>query len=430
MQNISKDEKVNKSLRYSWWDGTFSSSMQAIFDNYIAPFAIYLQATAPQLALLTSLPNLIGNLLQIKAPDMLEKRGSRLKIVTFFIFLQATMWLAVILVPFIALTDRVPLLIVFVIILTSFGLFGTSAWSSMMSDLVPAEVRGSYFSWRNKTLGLMGLGAGFLAGLVLYLFKARPITGFIIIFSAAMLFRYISWWCIARMYDPPLHIKEEDSFTFWEFIRRWRQSNFVKFVFFVAGINFGTYMAAPFFSLYMLRDLHMNYLAYTAVIITSPLVTLLMMNAWGKQADIVGNVKVLKLTSIFIPFIPITWLFGHSLWYLLCIQVFGGFFWAGFNLCTINFIYDAATPEKRTRCISYFNVINGFGIFAGAMTGGYLYKVVPSLFGYTFLMVCLFSGVTRAMVMVILGRRIREVRPVKHISAGELFYSVLLGAKE
>ncbi|MDD5259916.1 MAG: MFS transporter [bacterium] len=430
MNNVSKDERVNKSLRFSLWDGAFSSSMQAIFDNYIAPFAIFLQATAPQLALLTSLPNLIGNLLQIKAPDMLEKRGSRLKIVTFFVFLQATMWAAVILVPFIVLTERVPLLIVFVVMLSSFGLFGTSTWSSMMSDLVPAEVRGSYFSWRNKTLGLIGLGGAFLAGVVLYLFKARPLAGFIIIFCAAMIFRYVSWWCISRMYEPPLHIKEEDSFTFWEFIRRWRQSNYVKFVFFVAGINCGTYMAAPFFSLYMLRDLQMSYLAYTMVVITSPLVIWLMMNAWGRQADIVGNVKVLKLTGYFIPFIPITWLFGHSLWYLICIQVFGGFFWSGFNLCIVNFIYDAASPEKRTRCISYFNVINGFGVFAGAMAGGYLYKVVPNLFGHTFLMICLISGATRALAMVILGRRLKEVRPVKHISAGELFYSVLLGVKE
>ncbi|MBI5555851.1 MAG: hypothetical protein HY920_08395 [Elusimicrobia bacterium] len=59
-----------------------------------------------------------------------------------------------------------------------------------------------------------------------------------------------------------------------------------------------------------------------------------------------------------------------------------------------------------------------------------MYKVRPDLFGHTFLMVCLISGCARALVRVVLGNQIKEVRPVKHISAGELFYGVLLGAKE
>ena len=124
------------------------------------------------------------------------------------------------------------------------------------------------------------------------------------------------------------------------------------------------------------------------------------------------------------------WLFSHSLWYLLVIQVFGGFFWAGFNLCAINFIYDAVSPEKRTRCISYFNFINGFGMFAGALFGGYLIKVVPAYFGYQVMTIFLISGIVRALVAFVLSPRIHEVRQVKAVKASELFYSVILGSKE
>lgn len=299
-----------------------------------------------------------------------------------------------------------------------------------MSDLVPAHIRGYYFSWRNRTLGLIGLGCGFLAGAVLYLYRYQPLIGFVIIFSAAMVCRFTSWVFLRKMYEPPLHIKKDHYFSFWMFVRRWRQSNFVKFTLFVAGINFGTYFASPFFPLYMLRDLKMDYFSYTVVFITSPLVMLLMMRVWGRQADIVGNIKVLKLTGAFLPFIPITWLFGHKLWYLLVIQVFGGFFWAGFNLCALNFIYDAVTPEKRPRCISYFNVLNGIGIFSGALLGGYLFKIVPNWFGYKVMTIFLISGTIRALVVYVLAPRIKEVRQVKSVKSSELFYSVLLGNKE
>ena len=249
-------------------------------------------------------------------------------------------------------------------------------------------------------------------------------VSFTIIFFIAFISRMICLMYLKKMYEPPQTIKEEHRFTILDFLKRLRRSNFGRFVIFVAAVNFTVYMVSPFFAVYMLRDLDFNYMVYTIVTIAAQLTMFSSMRVWGLHADRVGNRKILKTTSVFIPFIPILWLFSHNVIYLIMVQIFAGFIWAGFNLSASNFIYDAVTPPKRTRCIAYFNVINGLAIFCGAAAGGYLLKVLPPLFGYRILTLVLISGILRGMA-AFLCSYIREVRSVREISSRELFYSII-----
>ena len=83
---------------------------------------------------------------------------------------------------------------------------------------------------------------------------------------------------------------------------------------------------------------------------------------------------------------------------------------AGFNLCTSNFIYDSVMPEKRTRCIAYFNTFNGLAICIGTFLGGFLVNYIPPVFGYQLLTLFAVSSLMRIIVSAVLLRRVREVR--------------------
>jgi len=222
-----------------------------------------------------------------------------------------------------------------------------------------------------------------------------------------------------------MKITHEHYFNFWDFIKRVKQSNFAKFVFYVASINFSVNIAGPFFAVFMLRDLNLNYVTYTVIVTTATIATLLTMNLWGRHADKIGNLKVIQLTSFFIPIVPALWLFSQEVYYLVIIQVFAGFVWAGFNLSVMNFIYDAVMPEKRTRCVAYFNVINGIAICLGALSGGVLAKAMPLLFGHRLLALFVLSGFLRAVFAFIFLPMIKEVRRVEKISSIDLFFSVI-----
>jgi MFS family permease len=148
------------------------------------------------------------------------------------------------------------------------------------------------------------------------------------------------------------------------------------------------------------------------------------MHIWGRHADHVGNLKIVKLSSKFVALVPLLWLVSPSAIYLVGVQIFAGFFWAGFNLGVTNFMYDAVTPEKRTRCVAYFNMVNGAAIFSGAALGGYLAGVIPSFMGNRLLSLFILSGIFRLLATGI-SSFVKEVRKVKDISQLDLFYSII-----
>jgi len=100
------------------------------------------------------------------------------------------------------------------------------------------------------------------------------------------------------------------------------------------------------------------------------------------------------------------------------VQILSGFAWAGFNLASSNFLYDASTPENRTRCIAVFNAMNGGAICLGALLGGYLVSHLPPVFGYQLLTLFLISGLLRGLVAATLLRYVSEVRQVPIVPQG------------
>lgn len=421
------DKTIQKSLRYSLWDGIFSSIMVGASETFIVPYALALKAGPTMVGLLVALPNLAGALLQASSAALSEWVGSRKVFVASMVFMQAAMWLPVIAVPY-AFSDHQPLyLVFFYTVLIGVGLMSFPPWSSLMADHVPEDHRGKVFGWRNRVFGITNISAMFIAGLVLNIFKdslGNPIAGFTIIFMIACLCRFACCYFLLKMHEPVLVIRPEHKFTIFNFLKRIRRSNFGRFVIFVALINFAVFMSGPFFAVYMLRDLGFSYLKYTIITMASTFTIFTMMRVWGSHADHVGNRRVMRLSSLFLPIVPVLWIFSHNTVYLILIQFFGGFFWAGFNMSASNFMYDAVSPEKRTRCIAYYNVVNGVAIFAGAMAGGFLANRLPMIFGYRLLSLFVLSGLVRLAATPVCST-IREVRKVKHVSNLELFYSIM-----
>ncbi len=417
--------KKRKGLGFSFLDGIFASAMFGFTQDYFAPFLLIIGGTARAIGALNALPNLFASLVQLKSADFTERAGSRKPIINIFVFFQTLMLIPMAIMASIK-WHSVPVFITIVVLFTSFAAFSGPAWASMMADLVDANKRGEYFGWRNKVLGFMLVGFTFIAGFILNKMKSVDVFyGFAVIFGCAFVFRIISWYFLTRMYEPELIHKKEDRFTLIDFLARIRESNFAKFVLFVAALNFSVNLASPFFTVLMLKDLHFNYLLYTLVTIAATLTIYFTINRWGRHADKVGNLRVLKFTAPIIAVIPLLWIVNRHPVYLVFAQVISGFAWAGFNLCASNFIYDAVTPAKRTRCIAYFNVLNGLALCAGALLGGYLVDVMPPLLGYNILSLFLISSSLRLIVAFFGPIRLKEVRPVENISSYQLFSSMV-----
>ena len=407
-----RQEKIalKKSLSLSIKDGVSFAATTGFGDNYINPFAVALGATNVQIGLLSAITQFIPALMQLKVADITERFGSRKKIVVRAVFSQASMLFPIAFIPYLPKSGHISALICCCTLYLLFASLAAPAWGSLIANLVPKRRMGAFFSKRSRIVGLVTLSATFLAGYLLHVLNKQSRIGFTIIFLLAMVSRYTSCYFLSKIYEPPLEVKREHYFSFMEFIQRINIGNFGKYVIFQSAFSFAVYLASPFFAVFMLRDMSFSYLTYTIIITVVPLSSILSMSYWGRRADTIGNRQIITICSIVISFLPALWLVSRHVYFLIGIQIVSGFFWGGFNLCTSNFIYESVIPEKRTRCISYFNAINGSAICTGTLLGGFLATHVPPVWGYHLLTLFAISSFLRIIVSATLLRRVKEIR--------------------
>ena len=367
-----------------------------------------LEATTQQVGALTSIPTLIASIAEIKTPELISRFRSRVGFISNLMFIQAILWLAIILTLLSKDNTITYLIILFTVYITLEAIIAP-AWGSLMSDLLPENKRGSFFGWRGRLLGTIGLFSIFTAGLILNYFGEKIITGFITIFLIAFITKLFAAYHILRMYEPKTK-QQRQHLTFTNFTKQITKNNFGRFVLSTAFMRLAQSIAGPFFIVYMLRDLQMSYIEYTLIITATAIASLMTIRTWGKLADKYGNIELLKLASLLIAIIPFLWLISKNPIYLIIINLYAGMAWAGYELTRIDFVYDNTTHNKRERIIAYNNVFNGVAMFIGTTAGGYIAIKLPTIMASQLLALFIISGILR-LIAVFSIRSIKEVRP-------------------
>jgi MFS family permease len=395
--------------------------MQGLTLNYITPYALTMKATTAQIGLLSSIPNFTMSLVQLAAPTLSEKAGSRKGFILPAVFLHAFMWLPMLLNPFFIHSNQVWWLIMFYTLATAFDSGSNPPWGSMMADLVHQEIRGRFFGNRNTIMGIVSMTFSYIAGGILQIFTGNTNLAFAIIFSGAIAARLASFYFLWQMQEPPIPATQSDKrASILEISKGLLSTNLGRFIIAGALINMTTLIAGPFFAPYMLKELKFNYITYTIVNSISALTTLVFMTWWGRRTDRAGSVRVLKITALMIPFIPMLWLISRNVYWIFIAQMYSGFAWAGFQLSSNIFIYDASPPENRTRYIALANALAFLGISLGSLAGGLIAPYLPLIKGSYFLSIFLVSGISRLLVVALFFPRISEVRDVKAVSIREM----------
>jgi MFS family permease len=385
-----------------------------------------MQATTQQIGYLSSLPNFAIMLMSLFAPMISERIGNRKNFILSAVLVMALLWLPILAIPFVFHTNQVWWLIIFFTLITAASGVVGPTWSSMMADLTPPGLRGSYFGLRSFVGGFVVLVFSFVAAGLLQLLTGNTRLAFIIIFIGAMIGRLISVFFLSRQYDPhPVLPENHQKQNIPQIVRGLFSTNIGRFMIFIIFLNMAQNIDAPFFSAYLLEELHKSYISYQLITATMAVMTMLVVVWWGKRADKAGRVKVLHITALMIPFVSLLWLVNSSVTWLLATQVYSGFAWAGFNLCAGIFIWDAAPQENRSRYIALFGAFSALGITMGSLIGGNLGPYLPKISGSYFLTLFLVAGIVKLIVVLGLFRRISEVRNVQPIKATELLFGDL-----
>jgi len=365
------EKEMRRGMKYITAEGAATSAKDSVVSSYLTPLALALGATSQQIGLLSSFPFLLGTLIQPAAGKFIETRGGK-KSTT--LIMQALAPMFVLLIAFLSLSGAagsVFYLIIFTTIYQTILGFQSTAWISWIGDIVPEKIRGEFFGNRNALAGIVSLIVSFSAGLLLS--AAGESMGFPIIFGAAAFAGFISYLILRNVPKSPQAPHGHFNLGIKEFFRDFRgHKNFSNFTCYIFFLNFGIFIASPFFIVYMLKDLGIGYLGYAFLIAAEAAVAIFSQKYWGRLMDRFGDKTILGVCGILISIVPIAFIFTNSIWTLIFAQALAGFAWSGFDLARFNFLIDVTPPQKRPSFIANYKLLTGLTIFAGGLAGGFL----------------------------------------------------------
>lgn len=428
---------VEKSLDASIKDGAAYAVMVGLGETSVGLCALFLGASKSVVALLVTIPLFLGACTQLLTPLVIDRTGRRKRLVLWGAAVQAFSWAPMIAALFVPKPAGQALLFAGFILYFASVHFGIPAWTSWMGDLVPAGARGRYFGGRTAMALVMQLLATVTSGVGLEEFSRRghEALGFALVFAGALASRLVSTYQIGRMVEPQYVQKDEDRFTFLQFLRRLPESNFAKFAIFVACMNASAHFAGALFVPYWKETLGFGYSQVMFLLTAILVVQIPSFVFWGRVSDRYGNKKVFLTASMGIATLPALWLVSTQLWWGVLLQLWSGFFWSGFNQSVGNFILDAVTPAKRARCTAYLNLVMNCGVLVGGVAGALAIRVAPTNLGiavmpYPFWTILIVSFLLRMGTAFLFLPRFREVRDVPKIGVAEMLFHATREATE
>lgn len=421
------EEARRRTLSLSVVEGGAWSVMAGFGDAFISPYLIFLKGGNRAIALLSTMPVLLGAVSQMIGASLTDRLGRRRDVIVPLVALQALAFIPLFLVPLAIPQYAILGVILFGGLSVACGNAAGPAWTSLMGDVVPEAGRGDYFGRRGRIIILLVFLATMSAGGVLAVMQhcGHVMIGFGILFTIACSARLLSAYLLARHYDPPYRPTREQYFSLWDFLKRMPRSNFAKFALFFALMNGAANVAGPFFNVYMLRDLRWSYVQFTLSTAFFLVTQFALVRWWGRVGDRYGNRVVIVTTSLLLPGAALLWTLSTKYLFLLFVQIIAGAAWSGFSIGAQNFMYDAVSPGKRARISAYTTVLNGFfTLLGGTLLGAWLANHLSTTYRLGALTlrfpsplpgVFIVSALLRALVAAIFLPMFREVRPTERI---------------
>jgi hypothetical protein len=285
---------------------------------------------------------------------------------------------------------------------------------------VPAAVRGRYFARRTLWVQLATCASLIAAGLLLqWIEPARPEEaagtgglGFTLIFATAALCRLISVVLLGISHEPRFHGLARGQ-RLKSFLSTKRGRSAWRLVAMGAVLQFGVYLASPYFTPYMLSELGFSYAQYMLATVTIVLWKVALLPAWGRMIDHHGARSTYALAAMLVALSPMIWLWAGGLAWVLIAQSCSGFAWAGYDVAYFALQLESSYARTRAQLFAAQLATTGSAQFLGSLVGaailawphGFLYAFGLSLAARLAAAAAIPALVPRTRHGVHLGRR-------------------------
>jgi MFS family permease len=343
-----------------------------------------------------------------------------------------SLWMVIILLPlaiFAPLADwRIWVLVIVIAASSFFASLSGIAWAAWMSDIVPENKRGTFFGKRNMIDSAFGIIAMLLGGKFITMWAGRfqesDPYGFIILFGIGLVCGLISMVFLSRVSEKgssetnaekaAKNDAEKAPTGLSIFFRPLKDRNFFTLIAFAFFWMFSIQIAAPFYGVFMIENLKIDFEIISVFGTFATVSALLMMKMWGPISDTLGNKPVIIVSGLVLACVPFIWILampGRYYLPLFTAHILSGALMAGASLSQFNVMIKLSPERGRSAYFAVFAAISGIGGAVAPVVGGYISHAFKGLSltirGYDILnlhVIFVISAVLQLMSMLIIFR--------------------------
>lgn len=343
--------------------------------NYFPIFAIsILNATNYQVGLISSLPPLVALIMTIPTAILLNRLERQKKTVAMSVFGARVLFLLLAGVIYFQTSSQSWIFLIIVAIMNIPGTISNIGWQTLISGMISEERRGTFFSDRNRLLTIVGMITTLFIGIVMKK-QTNNAAAYQILFIFAFVFGLLEVLFLMK-HKETVRLKADDakknSFMDWSIFKdhgyRW---------FLIAALcfNFTWQMAWGLFNIYNVKYAHATILWISIFSVANQLVQIFSFPLWKKWAEQKSNTLIFFWVALGMSTAPILNVLSTNLYYLTVVSMSSGFFVSGTTLLLFNLLLEQSPMEKRTYCITTYNVLLSFMAFIAPQIGIWLLDV-------------------------------------------------------
>jgi len=224
---------------------------------------------------------------------------------------QRLIFIGVLIAPTLFGVDRARLVwIIFVMSLNSALMnLSTPIWFSWMTDLVPHESLNIHWAIRQRFISAGTIVAQVVVALVFNHFEThgQVVRGFSVIAIAGIVLGVTDILLFSSVPEPP-HEGVPGVRLWASIVEPLQDLEFRPYLFFRAYWNFALFVSAPFFAVYLIKELQLSTMTVQLVFLTSSLGMAMASGVWGMLCDTYGHRPAIRIASLLKPLVPLTYI--------------------------------------------------------------------------------------------------------------------------
>ncbi|WP_312470886.1 MFS transporter [Neobacillus sp.] len=361
--------------KISIYHGMVSTIAVNLASNFFPIFAIsILGATNYQVGFISSLPPLVALIMTIPAAILLNRLEAQKKTVAMSVLGARALFLLLIGVIFIPSAYQAWAFLIIIALMNVPGTISNIGWQTLISGMIKDDRRGSFFSDRNRLLTIVGMITTLIIGIVMKK-QTDNAAAYQCLFFLAFVFGLLEVFFLMKHKEtvqPKSKKEQKNALMDWSIFK---DQGYKWFLITALCFNFSWQMAWGLFNIYNVRYAHATILWISIFSVANQLVQIFSFPLWKKWAEQKSNTLMLVWVAAGMATAPFLTVLSTNLVYLTFVQMQSGFFVSGTTLLLFNLLLEQSPKEKRTYCITTYNVLLSFVAFIAPQIGIWLLEV-------------------------------------------------------